>query len=166
MNFDLIDYMKGNRQLGSVLAVALEKYHVNFRRADLESVKEYGPLAPLFFSESALLAQNHDGRLNFYNFSAARVFGYSPQEAIGLRSIELVPENARRERADIFQQVIENGLAVDVLDNRITKEGKIVRINALIFPYELDSRPSIAARVELLGVDGKRVVPLITPEGI
>jgi len=164
MDFDLIQYITGNRQLGSALAAALDKYHVDFRREHPQAERCYGPLAQLFFSQSALLAQDHNHLLNFYNFSAARIFGYSPQEAMGLESLKLVPAEVVRERADIFRKVIAEGQAVEVLDNRITKEGRIVRINALIFPYELDSRPSIAARVELLGADGKRVVPLITPE--
>ena len=163
MKFDFVNYMLENKQLGIALAAAIEKYHVNFKKADLQATKNYGPMAPLFLSESALLTQDHEGRLNFYNFSAAKVFGYSPFEAIGLRSLELVPEDARRERAEIFHQVVEEGQVVDILDNRITNKREIVRINALVFPYELNSKRAIAARVELLGTNGQRVIPLITP---
>ena len=34
---------------------------------------------------------------------------------------------------------------------RLTKDGKLIKINALIFPYQLDSKPAIAARIDLLG---------------
>ncbi len=160
MKFDPINYITANRQLGLALATALEIYHINFKRANLQATKNYGPLAPLFFSESALLSQDHEGKLNFYNFSAARVFGYSPDEAIGMPSVNLVPLELRTGRAEEFKRILTHGEAVELTEERITKEGKRVRINALVFPYQLEINPSIAARVELCGADGKRVVPL------
>ena len=117
-------------------------------------------IAFLFYSPSPLLSQDHNGRLNFYNPAAQKVFGYTPEEAIGMASAELVPVPLRRGRADEFRHILEKEDFAEVQEPRLAKGGKLVGINALIFPYMLDDRLSIAARVDLLDARGNVVAPL------
>lgn len=126
----------------------------------LVSDKKCLDIALLFYSHSPLLSQDHQGILNFYNPAAQKVFGYTPEEAIGMPSAELVPHWLIPGRAEKFKHILEDRVsAVVPREERVTKGGKIVNIWAIVFPYTLEERPSIAARVELL--DGKPINPVM-----
>jgi PAS domain S-box-containing protein len=61
-------------------------------------------------SESdAIVATDAGGLITFWNPGAARIFGYSEQDAIG-RSLDLIiPENQRARHWDGFHQVMKTG---------------------------------------------------------
>lgn len=152
---NLGNYLARNCELGSALAEAIRLHKVNFTQCLSPEATKYGLIGALFYSESPLLSQDSEGRLNFFNLGAQRVFGYSPEEAIGMKSVELVPPSLRTARADKFRHILEEKTSVEVQETRLTKNRKLIRINALIFSYQLDSRPAIVARVELLDANGK-----------
>ena len=146
---DLRAYFRENCDLGISLANAMSHHAISFVEREDSEIKGYGKIAALFYSQSALLSQDHKGILNFYNLGAQTVFGYTPDEAIGMPSVNLVPEELRGVRAEKFGKVIAERIAVSVREERLAKCGKMVKINATVFPYLLDSRLSIAARVSL-----------------
>ncbi|MEE9525000.1 MAG: PAS domain-containing protein [Candidatus Woesearchaeota archaeon] len=104
----------------------------------------------LFYSDSALLSHDHNGILNFYNIGAQNALHHLPEKAIGMPSIDLVPKGLRliEERQKLFERVINERIAIEIQEERITASGDPVEIKAVVFPYELDSKLTIVARAE------------------
>jgi PAS domain S-box-containing protein len=145
---NLNDYFIKNFELGNFLGMAILDHGITFNARPSREVESYGAIAVLFYSKFALLSQDHNGRLNFYNPAAQKIFGYTPEEAIGMKSIDLVPENLRGERAEEFSKVLEKRIAVTVDTLRLSKSGELVKVKATVFPYQLGSKLSIAAMIK------------------
>jgi PAS domain S-box-containing protein len=111
-------------------------------------------------SNEALLSQDVNGILNFYNAGAQKIFGYSPKEARGMQSANLVPKELKPERLEKFKEVLEKGKSFEIQEERLAKGNKKIKINALVFPYETSKGRSIAARVCLLDQKGKPIEQL------
>jgi PAS domain S-box-containing protein len=57
----------------------------------------------------AIIATDRDGVINFWNPGAARIFGFTAEEAIG-RSLDLIiPENLRARHWEGYRQVMVSG---------------------------------------------------------
>ena len=158
---NLESHFKNKENLALNLVQAMEIYHIFFDFNPLpEGQQDYGIFNSLFYSDDPLLSQDLDGKLNFYNLGAQRVFGYTPEEAIGMLSLELVPPVLRPGRAEKFRYIIEQRTSAQVQEVRLAKGQIPIAIEALIFPYEIKNELSIAARVELLGPDGNPITNL------
>mgnify|MGYP001568911055 CR=1 FL=1 len=108
----------------------------------------------LYYSPHALLSHNFEERINFCNLAAQAIFGYTADEAIGMLSLDLVPEGLKQGREKLFETVIHEQRLAVVETKRITKPGRIIDIRAHVFPYELQpGKHSIAAVVEMI-LDG------------
>lgn len=161
---NLNDYFVKNLELGEELMYAIKRFNIALTTQKENDCPNRGiadrDIVALFYSDSPLLSQDNEGRLNFYNLGAQRVFGYAPQEAIGMKSVELVPLPLRTARADKFKHILEERTSVEVQEARLAKGDKLIKINAIVFPYLLDSKLSIAARVDLLDANGNAIAPL------
>src|SRR5262245_36513458 len=93
-------------------------------------------------SDDAIVSKTLDGQILSWNAGAARLFGYSPKEAIG-RSITLIipPERLHEER-DILAR-IRAGERVEHYETvRITKDGRRIDISLTVSPVR-DSQGQI-----------------------
>ena len=54
----------------------------------------------------AILSEDGNGLLNFYNEAAQAVFGHNPQEILGTPSINLAPKELWEKRGELFQKVL------------------------------------------------------------
>jgi PAS domain S-box-containing protein len=127
-----------------------EDHAIALLRAITGHVQESLPLFPVL-SENfpyALLSEDTDGKLNFFNRAAERLFGYSQIEAIGMDSVLLVPPELREGREKLFHEVLEAKVSRYVETARITKSGERINITGFVFPYVLGRGVySIAAMV-------------------
>ena len=98
-------------------------------------------------SHFAILSQDRNGKLNFYNIAAQEVFGYTPDEALGMPSINLVPEHLWVERSREFQGVLEKLVMKEFTTVRLNKDGNEVCVAARAFLYGLNGDKNIAAVV-------------------
>jgi PAS domain S-box-containing protein len=151
---DLDKYFEKNWRLGKSLMYAAQTVAEIPIQAD-PKIKVWDTnhiqIATLFYSSLPILSQDHSGNLNFYNLAAEGVFGYTPNEAIGMPAVNLVPAELRGIRAEHFKRVLEYRIAVSLQsEKRRRKDGSLVEISAIVFPYLLDGTPSVAAKVELI----------------
>lgn len=104
--------------------------HAHNSLTDLEAkLSSVVQLAP-----DALVLANADGHIVFWNPSAARMFGYSEEEALGRPLTSLMPERFREAHLRGFHRVCESG------ESRLI--GKTLELNGLSkagreFPLEL-----------------------------
>ena len=97
------------------------------RRLDeLESLVEVSPIA--------IVVMDADERVTDWNPAAARLFGYSPEEAIGRLIDDLVlNEELRGEGRDVSREARERGRA-DRITRRARKDGKPVDVQMMLVP--------------------------------
>lgn len=152
MPTNLITHFRNNRDLPLRLVQAIAKHWVDFDfNPGQKDQPNYGVFDTLFYSKDALLSHDEKGIINFYNLAAQKIFGYTPEEAIGMASEELVPEELKEERSKELDALVN---LVELQTRRLAKGQKPININALVFPYELQEGIYVAAaRVELIGLD-------------
>jgi two-component system, chemotaxis family, CheB/CheR fusion protein len=90
-------------------------------------------------SDDAIVSKTLEGRIQSWNAGAARIFGYTPEEAIGQPITIIIPPELRDEERSILEQV-RSGERVDHFDTiRITKDGRRIAISLTVSPIR-DSR--------------------------
>src|SRR6266571_5294472 len=111
--------------LSSELAEARRRLH------ELESLVEISPVA--------IVVMDADERVTGWNPAATRLFGYSPEEAIGRLIDDLVlNEELRGEGRDVTREARERGRA-DRITHRVRKDGKPVDVQMMLVPLKVDS---------------------------
>ena len=136
-------------QIANSLAEAIKKYNANIKSwliAPKDSFNEIN-YKTLYQAKSALLSETNNGVLCFYNLVAQNVFGYTPEEIIGKKSLILVPENMREERSDLKDSVLSENKKTQVITYRLNDVGNIITIWAEVFPWSYYGELSIAAIV-------------------
>ena len=90
-----------------------------------EARRQLGELESLVENSSvAIVLMDADQRVKGWNPAAARLFGYSPQEAVGRPIDDLVMnDDLREEGLDVTRQAREHGRA-DRITRRVRKDGK------------------------------------------
>ena len=145
---------KNDARLGQALLRAIRTYDLPLELRLVPEVKisQSQEVNILYNSPKGILSQDTDGRLNFYNPAAEKIFGYTPDEAIGMPSVNLSPPELREGRKEVFQEIVEKRIMKELTTVRLNKAGERITIHAYIFPYEClspgTSFLSIAAIVE------------------
>lgn len=90
-------------------------------------------------SDDAIVSKTLEGRIQSWNVGAARIFGYTAEEAIGQPITIIIPPELHDEERRILEQV-GSGKRVDHFDTiRVTKDGRRISISLTVSPIR-DSR--------------------------
>jgi PAS domain S-box-containing protein len=85
-------------------------------------------------SDDAIVSKNLDGFITSWNEGAVRLFGYSPEEAIGRHITLIVPHDRQHEEPTILGQ-LRRGERVDHFETvRVHKDGTLLDISLTISP--------------------------------
>ena len=106
--------------------------HAEIRRQKqyFESLVEISPVA--------VVVMDADERVTGWNPAAARLFGYTPDEAIGCPIDDLVLDaDLRREGRDVTKEALERGRA-DRIARRVRKDGTGVDVQMMLVPLRVD----------------------------
>lgn len=109
-------------------------------------------------SDDVIISKNLDGIITSWNASAVRVFGYTPEEAIGSHITLIIPPDKIEEEYGILSEV-KQGRRVDHFETiRRAKGGGLIDISVTVSPI-LDSRGNIigASKVARDIGDRKRI---------
>jgi PAS domain S-box-containing protein len=118
-------------------------------------------------SDDAIISKTLNGRILTWNAGATRVFGYSPEEAIGQPITLIVPPELHEEERHILEQ-LRRGERLDHFETtRVTKDGRRIPISLSVSPVRDASGVIVAAskvardiserkRVEQLQRDSER----------
>ncbi len=93
--------------------------------------------ALLSAAADAILATDQHGIITFWNPGATRIFGFTPQEAVGASLDLIIPERLRKRHWDGWQHVMATGKtrygAGDVLAvPAVTKDGRQISVEFTI----------------------------------
>jgi PAS domain S-box-containing protein len=90
-------------------------------------------------SHDAIVSKTLEGRILSWNRGATRIFGYTPEEAIGRQITILVPPELRDEEEQILIK-LKRGERIDHFDTtRVAKDGRRIPISLTVSPIR-DSR--------------------------
>jgi len=85
-------------------------------------------------SDDAIISKSLDGVITSWNAGAERLFGYTPQEAIGQHVSLIIPINRRNEETIIIER-LRRGERIDHFDTvRVHKDGTLLDISLTISP--------------------------------
>jgi PAS domain S-box-containing protein len=96
-------------------------------------------------SDDAIISKNLDGIITSWNQSAERIFGYTPEEAIGQHITLVIPQERRSEESDILAR-LRRGERVDHFSTvRRRKDGSLLDVSLTISPVRDSSGKVIGA---------------------
>jgi PAS domain S-box-containing protein len=103
----------------------------------LKADKAIGLLAAIVdSSDDAIVSKSLDGVITSWNAGAERLFGYTPQEAIGQHISLIIPANRRHEETIIIER-LRRGERIDHFDTvRLHKDGTELDISLTISPVK------------------------------
>ncbi len=89
-------------------------------------------------SDDAIISKTLDGIITSWNNAATRLFGYSPQEAIGWHITLIIPPELWPQEDEIFAR-LRKGIRIDHFETlRIGKDGRSIDISLSISPIRDD----------------------------
>ncbi len=93
-------------------------------------------------SEDAIVSKNLNGIIQSWNTGAQRIFGFSPEEAVGQSITMIIPPELRDEEKQIIRR-LRNGERIEHYETvRMTKSGERLNISLTVSPVR-DSRGRI-----------------------
>ena len=96
-------------------------------------------------SDDAIISKNLDGIITSWNKSAERIFGYTPEEAIGQHITLIIPPERHAEESDILDR-LRRGERVDHFHTvRRRKDGSFLDVSLTISPVRDSSGRVIGA---------------------
>lgn len=97
-------------------------------------------------SEDAIYTKDRDAIIRSWNGSAERLYGYTPEEAIG-RDVEmLIPPSSHGEEREILGRIMQGERIQHYETRRLTKDGRIVDVSLTVSPI-LDGSKIVGASV-------------------
>jgi PAS domain S-box-containing protein len=99
--------------------------------------KERSKLAAIVeSSDDAIFSKTLEGIITSWNAGASKLYGYTPEEAIGRPVTMLVPEDRLHEIPQILEN-IRQGKSVDHFETvRLTKEGRLLDVSLTVSPVK------------------------------
>src|SRR5690606_10495476 len=85
-------------------------------------------------SDDAILSKDPTGRIMSWNPAATRMYGYTPEEAIGQPISILIPPNRAGEEMEILRRIMGGDRVDHYETERLTKDGGLIMVSLTISP--------------------------------
>jgi PAS domain S-box-containing protein len=96
-------------------------------------------------ADDAIISKTLNGIITSWNTGAERIFGYTPEEAIGQSVLMLIPPDHHNEEPAIIDR-IKKGDKIDHYETvRLTKEGRLIDISLTVSPIRGEDDTIIGA---------------------
>jgi PAS domain S-box-containing protein len=87
-------------------------------------------------SDDAIVSKTLEGIITSWNNAATKLFGYSPEEAIGQHITLIIPPELRKEEDEIIAK-LRKGIRIEHFETvRVTKDGRYVDVSLSISPIK------------------------------
>ncbi|HLC60242.1 MAG TPA: PAS domain-containing protein [Candidatus Nanoarchaeia archaeon] len=148
---------KITEELANDLHAAIVKHGVGFVNGDIPEnpASKYASVNALLYG-TPLLSHDNNGIINFFNYEAAKIFGKTIEQMLGMPSVELAPnvDNIRPNRKTYLDQsllgcvTLQDARRLQWQPDGSTRE---ILIDAEVFPYEHKGRVSNVASIRFKG---------------
>ena len=127
------DFIAKGRLSRLVPAIERERREAQDRRERALALEKLFYLAAIVDSaEEAIIGQSLEGIIATWNTGAARLYGYSAEEAIGQPLLLIVPPSHHQKVADLTQKLLRGELIEPLETVRMRKDGGMVNVGATI----------------------------------
>ena len=100
-------------------------------------------------SEDAIISKTLDGIVTSWNATAERLFGYSPEEAVGQSVVALLIPDDRKDEENVILERLRHGERIQLYETvRKTKDGRLLDISLTISPVR-DANGEIVGASEI-----------------
>jgi PAS domain S-box-containing protein len=96
-------------------------------------------------SDDAIISKTLEGIITSWNRGAQRIFGYTPQEAIGKSITMLIPDDRQDEEVMILSQLRRGEFTEHYETIRVTKEGRPIDVSVTISPVRDETGTIVGA---------------------
>jgi PAS domain S-box-containing protein len=118
------------------IAEELRRANEELYRRTVEQLGEYRSKLALIIdsSDDAIIGKNLDGTITTWNKGAERIYGYTPEEAVGKHISFLTPNDRHDEVSEILQK-IARGESVEHHESvRVAKDGRQLNVSISVSP--------------------------------
>jgi PAS domain S-box-containing protein len=106
-------------------------------------------------SEDAILSKDTEGVITSWNPAAERLYGYTPEEAVGQRIAMIIPEDRINEEGEILGRILAGEHLAHYETDRVTKDGRRVEVSLTISPIRDGDEAIVGASVVARDVTGR-----------
>ena len=85
-------------------------------------------------SDDAILSKDRDAVITSWNPAAERIYGYTPEEAIGKPISMLIPPHRAGEERRILDQILKGERVDHYETERVTKDGRTLIVSLSVSP--------------------------------
>ena len=85
-------------------------------------------------SDDAILSKDPDGMITSWNPAAERMYGYSPDEAVGSHISILIPQHKAGEERQILDRILRGEHVDHYETDRVRKDGRGIRVSLSVSP--------------------------------
>lgn len=94
-------------------------------------------------SNDAIYSVNLDGIVTSWNKTAEKMFGWTKEEAVGMRADILLPEEIKNETFFLIQKIQEGVKFISYETKRVAKDGAIIDVDVTVSPIlDEDGKPA------------------------
>jgi PAS domain S-box-containing protein len=116
-------------------------------------------------SDDAIYSKDADAVITSWNPAAERLYGYTPEEAIGRPISMLVPKDRAGEELDILRQILAGNRVEHYETRRVRKDGSEVEVSVSVSPVHNADGDVVEAAVIARDIsEKKRIEQQITAE--
>ena len=91
-------------------------------------------------SDDAIVGKSPDGIIQTWNAGAERLYGYKPEEVIGLAMRDLLPPERQHEESDILERLRAGSPVIRFETVRVRKDGAAIDVSLTISPIRDKTR--------------------------
>jgi PAS domain S-box-containing protein len=107
-------------------------------------------------SDDAIIGKDLNGIITSWNAAASRLFGYSPEEAIGKSVLLLIPPELQHEEPEILRRIRKGERIEHFESQRLTKDGRRIEVSLSISPVRDGTGKLIGASKIARDITGRK----------
>src|SRR5271163_3573934 len=122
-----------------------------------ENAKRLSELAAIVASsDDVIVSKDLNGTITSWNHAATRVFGYSPEEMIGVSILKLIPEHLHSDEKTILENV-RAGRRIEHFETvRRAKDGRLIDVSLTVSPIKDEEGQVIGASKILRDISSRK----------
>ncbi|UII31225.1 PAS domain S-box protein [Fulvivirga ulvae] len=134
----LIPYQGGEAIIGTLIDIT-ERKSFEEKQALLSSI--------IISSDDAIISTSLDNNINSWNPGAARIFGYTEQEALGRTLAELTPHDLRKSNPGFFRAISTQSSIEQYETQWVRRDGEIIDVSLSISELRDDKGNNIGTSI-------------------
>ncbi len=150
-----------------VLGLLIALIWVSARRKEELFSEQRKLISVIENSGEAIIGQDLQGKIISWNYAAELMFGFTQREVIGKALADLIiPEDLKGERQKLIERILQQENIEPFRTNRLTKDGKSLRVLASISPIKSMSQTIVGLAITLRDITQQELLEKKSQENV